>query len=109
MRRETRLAAKATADVDPLDVIARARARLADLPPVPDDETQPRLPSNQTVPLVTLTTDQLHDLVYAATSNYLRTLAGMSRARAQHHASRISIEAQALAVEHGRSHRGDAP
>lgn len=90
MRRDTsRALHELNAEPVPLaDRIAAARARARQAPQV----LEPTLPTGPVVPMVTLTTDQLHDVVYAATSQYLQTLSGMGRDRARQHAERVAAQ-----------------
>lgn len=100
MRRETRTALYAAHEdgLSLADRIADARTRAR---PAPIAGGEVTLPSGPEVPLVTLTTDQLHDLVYAAASQYLRELSGMAGDRARTHASRIAARADLIAhTEH---------
>lgn len=109
MRRETKHALHETkAEQVPLEErIARARTHArADLHIV--EPTLPTAPPQQ-VPVVTLTTDQLHDLVYAASSTYLKGLSGMGLDRARHHASRIAAQADLLLHAEHDVTMGSAP
>lgn len=99
MRRDTsRALHELNAEPTPLaDRIAAARARARPAPQV----LEPTLPTGPLVPTVTLTTDQLHDLVYAAGSQYLQSLSGMTKDRARQHADRIAAQADlVLHAEH---------
>lgn len=70
--------------------------------------TEPQLPSSATTDLVTVTTDELHDLTYTAASNVLRrTSIGDGHARQL--AARVAIEAQQIARANGWTSRGADP
>jgi len=71
--------------------------------------TQPTLPSNSTTDLVTLTIDELSDLIYQATSLVLQRHTSLTKSTAQGYASRASIEGQQIARAQGWVHRGTDP
>ncbi|VXC21023.1 hypothetical protein [Aeromicrobium sp. 9AM] len=89
--------------------IARAAAAAPAHVPAPHAIEQPSLPSATTVPLITMTLDELHDLVYAASSTYLQRLSDMPKAKAQMHAARVAIEAQQIVANLDYIHRGVDP
>lgn len=70
--------------------------------------TEPALPSNRTTDLVTVTVDELHDLVYTSTSNVLRRTS-MGDGHARQIAARVAIEAQQVSRANGWTTRGADP
>lgn len=86
-----------TEPADLHELVAQARARSAGTSPAPSTLTEPTLPTSSMVPLVTLSTDQLHDLVYAAASEYLHGLTGLRSDVARQHARRIAAQAELIA------------
>lgn len=92
-------------DQPPVEVlIQRARERA----PESHQPWWPTLPTSTNVPVVHLTTDQLHDLVYAATSTYLHTLSKMPKDKARQHAERVATMAERVAVSEGYVEQGQA-
>lgn len=71
--------------------------------------TAPTLPSNTTTDLVTVTVDELSDLLYQAVSNVLQRHTSLTKSTAQGYAARASIEGQQIARAHGWTHRGTDP
>ena len=69
---------------------------------------QSSLPTDPT-DLVTLTLDELHDLVYLSASSINQTSTTMSKGHAQDLAKRTAITARARAAAHDGHHRGDDP
>lgn len=70
--------------------------------------TQPSLPTAE-VDLITLTLDELHDLVYLAASAINQTSSTMSKAHAQSLAGRAAALARSRASRHDGHHRGADP
>lgn len=103
MDRATSLAIRQAQAAD--RTVADVLATHTNTAPIPE----PTLPSNRTVPLVTLTTDELHDLIYAATSTYLRELSQMTGDRARRHATRVAERGQQIAYAQGYVGRGEPP
>ena len=92
-------------DQPPVEVlIARARERA----PEAHQPWYPTLPTSTSVPVVHLTTDQLHDLVYAACSTYLHSLSKMPKDRARQHAERVATLAEQVAHNEGYVEQGQA-
>ncbi len=73
--------------------------------PVP---VQPSLPTGE-VDLVTLTLDELHDLVYLAASSINRSSTTMSQSHAQDLAKRAAVLARSRAAQHDGHHLGVDP
>lgn len=70
---------------------------------------QPSLPTDGAVDMITLTLDELHDLVYLATSAINQGSTTMSKAHAQDLAKRAAMLARARATQHDGHHRGSDP
>lgn len=70
---------------------------------------QPSLPSSDDVDMVTLTLDELHDLVYLAASAINQGSTTMSKSHAQDLAKRAAILARSRAAQHDGHHRGADP
>lgn len=71
--------------------------------------TEPTLPSNSTTDLVTVTVDELSDLIYQAASLVLQRHTSLTKSTAQAYAARASIEGQQIARAQGWVHRGTDP
>lgn len=70
---------------------------------------QPSLPSSDHVDLVTLTLDELHDLVYLAASGINQGSTTMSKSHAQDLAARTATLVRSRAARHDGHHRGADP
>lgn len=70
---------------------------------------QPSLPSSDQVELITLTLDELHDLVYLAASSVNQGSTTMSKSHAQDLAKRAAMLARSRAARHDGHHRGADP
>jgi hypothetical protein len=90
--------------LDPELIALLERAR--DRAPEQNREWYPTLPTSDTVPVVHLTLDQLHDVVYAAASTYLHTLSSMGQDRARQHAERIAHTAEQVVRAEGHVEPG---
>lgn len=71
--------------------------------------TQPSLPSNRTTALVTVTLDELSDLLYQSVSLVLQRNTSLTKSTAQAYASRAAIEGQQIANAQGWVQRGADP
>lgn len=91
--------------------IARNIARKLGVSPVaPSQPLQPSLPSGDgEVDLVTLTLDELHDLVYLSASAINQTSTRLSKSHAQELASQTAMLARTRATRHDGHHRGSDP
>lgn len=69
---------------------------------------QPSLPSNTTTDLVTMTVDELHDVIYQAVSTSMQRAKVPAR-KAQASAARAAITGQQIVRAHGWTHRGEDP
>ena len=70
---------------------------------------QPSLPSSDAVDMVTLTLDELHDLVYLAASAINQGSTTMIKSHAQDLAKRAASLARSRAAQHDGLHRGADP
>lgn len=82
---------------------------LTSAPPSAVFAAQPSLPSSDDVDLVTLTLDELHDLVYLAASAINQASTTMSKSHAQDLAKRAAVLARSRAARHDGHHRGADP
>ncbi len=90
--------------------IERARAAAANRAPQVTEPTLRVEDATETVPLITVTRDELHDLVYAAASIYLHSRTTLTLERGRMHARRIAEEALFVLRSHpDYQHAGPDP
>lgn len=106
MHRDTRELLQRRIDEPWDEKVARLRETAPDDTPqlIP---VQTSLPSRNDEPRLQLDMVQLHDLVHAAASNYLRTFGSMRHHKRHEHATRIAANAELLAWQSDLLVRGD--